>query len=721
MAFLWVVLGNRVVLAAPMRNDNDCDFAGQSVKGIRVPAAHCRRKNEYLGMKVAVGLTVAGAIALVAANFDVGTPAESGFASDDDLNPHFPNRSVGAVDEEHLNAVLSNPSYIRQYGGYSNFDEYNEIGLAYSLARGFSGFGAAVAVLDTGVAGTFAAPNPNYSSRNQTWHGTAVANLIKTVAPDSEIIAHRVSDDGGKFQSYFEIAGHIAAAAERADVINNSWGIPTVIGDFKNIDAGDIGGRNDLIKLVGRDFLDSVAAAARDKDVIFVWAAGNEGGAQSNAISAIPLFYSDFQTSDGFENFINVVAWDTESGTIADYSNHCGVTKSYCLTAPGTDLVLEIFKKGDLEIPADYLNSGTSFAAPLVSGAAAAIKSAYPFMTGGEITKLLFITARDLGRVGVDEVYGWGMLDLEAASRPVGTISIGNASFGTANISGDSMVGNAVARANLGAVFTDSFGRGFNAKLNDYISFSKKPKSLDALKKFGAKKSGEVRGRNLKNPFFLNNSGAGIESERRFDFGNFSLGFDFVYQKYDFEINPLEESKSNSISMLTSLRFDTVELSFGVMGETGAILQSRISGEWLGVGENSATAMFGFRKDIAIADDISAIVRANFGATVPEAADNSIISNVSAIYTSAFSAALNFGKFSFFISRPLKVDVGYIDLTLPISQNDDGTLNYARQKLSLRDNPAMEYGFDYEYENMSFGALYADGEFMLLFRIKSAI
>ena len=120
-----------------------------------------------------------------------------------------------------------------------------------------------------------------------------------------------------------------------------------------------------------------------------------------------------------FKNFITVVAYDTEAGRLAYYSNRCGVAAEYCLTAPGTDLYLTALESD--ENNSFYAQaSGTSFAAPIVTGAIAILKGAFPYLSGAEITKLLFVTARDLGDVGVDEVYGWGMLDLERATRPVG-------------------------------------------------------------------------------------------------------------------------------------------------------------------------------------------------------------------------------------------------------------------------------------------------------------
>src|SRR5660398_255575 len=59
--------------------------------------------------------------------------------------------------------------------------------------------------------------------------------------------------------------------------------------------------------------------------------------------------------------------------------------------------------------------SGTSFAAPLVSGAAALLLSVDPTLSPQELTTILTSSAEDLGPAGWDEDYGWGQLDAAAA------------------------------------------------------------------------------------------------------------------------------------------------------------------------------------------------------------------------------------------------------------------------------------------------------------------
>jgi hypothetical protein len=69
-------------------------------------------------------------------------------------------------------------------------------------------------------------------------------------------------------------------------------------------------------------------------------------------------------------------------------------------------------------IPEGYLTlAGTSFSAPLVSGAAAALWTARPKLDNTQMFELLRATARDIGDPGRDVDTGFGMLNLPAAAR----------------------------------------------------------------------------------------------------------------------------------------------------------------------------------------------------------------------------------------------------------------------------------------------------------------
>jgi len=59
--------------------------------------------------------------------------------------------------------------------------------------------------------------------------------------------------------------------------------------------------------------------------------------------------------------------------------------------------------------------SGTSMAAPHVSGACLLLKEAFPTATGEDILRALYTTATDLGTTGEDNTFGMGIIDCLAA------------------------------------------------------------------------------------------------------------------------------------------------------------------------------------------------------------------------------------------------------------------------------------------------------------------
>lgn len=340
---------------------------------------------------------------------------------------------VGAdISAVQLASITSDSNYLE------NLEQYNDIRLAYSMARGFTGAGSEIAVFDSG---------------ENTFHGGNVAHFASgQIAPNAIISSYMVADRYGNFKSFYEIGNQINNAANtNANIYNFSWSA--------DISANAIHSQNQLINMTDANFINSLKNAAITQDAIFVWAAGNDGASQSSALSAMPIHIDELKG-----HFVNVVAWDSETGTLADFSNACGITQEYCITAPGTNL----------ETPLSHsVLNGTSFATPIVSAAIAVIREAFPYMQSSEITNLLFTTARDLGKTGIDEIYGHGMLDLERATRPVGTpvVQISD-TFGTrlstAHISAP--IGNKIQRKNLKFAFIDDFGRTFKTNLNDNIS-----------------------------------------------------------------------------------------------------------------------------------------------------------------------------------------------------------------------------------------------------------
>jgi hypothetical protein len=145
---------------------------------------------------------------------------------------------------------------------------------------------------------------------------------------------------------------------------------------------------------------EAVAYAVARGSVV-VAAAGNEGDPAPHYPAAIP-------------EVIAVTATGRDGAPSPSTSYGAWVD----LAAPG----MGIFSTHPLDIDEQYgpsdgyvSGSGTSFAAPIVSGAALLVRAAHPDWTPAQVAARLRATASDLGARGFDAVYGAGLLDAAAA------------------------------------------------------------------------------------------------------------------------------------------------------------------------------------------------------------------------------------------------------------------------------------------------------------------
>ena len=172
---------------------------------------------------------------------------------------------------------------------------------------------------------------------------------------------------------------------------------------------------------------------------IIVWSAGNGGTrADGDSPTILPGLGVYFER---LRPHVIAVVNVRRDGHIASGSNRCGLAKSFCIAAPGTGLVAPgsvTDQTGPLTYFASF--SGTSAAAPVVSGALAVMRSFFrnppgspmagePSLGNTELVTRLLATAdsSDSSASGGpdysdSDIYGHGLVDLDAATRPMGTM-----------------------------------------------------------------------------------------------------------------------------------------------------------------------------------------------------------------------------------------------------------------------------------------------------------
>ncbi|MCY3728341.1 MAG: S8 family serine peptidase [Nitrospira sp.] len=292
-------------------------------------------------------------------------------------------------------------------------------------------------------------------------HGTIVASVAAGenlgVAPGSTIIpiAQNLSDDQRtnafadetlrRWISVLPVTARSTLDDELAstyrdnyakfDIINRSYGAAVF---DPNVISSEI---NSELRWYRRYLPQTLRALLQidtpaSEKTILVYAAGNEEQRWSGIGADLPFYIEELRGHS-----LAVAATDPDTGVIADYSNRCGPLPSnwnaashgphYCLSAPGTvrGLVPNPNSPGNGNISDGA--QGTSYAAPIVSGALALLMEHFRGTRGNtEVVKRMLDTADRSGRYANSAIYGAGHLDLEAALSPVGTLSVGQSARG---------------------------------------------------------------------------------------------------------------------------------------------------------------------------------------------------------------------------------------------------------------------------------------------------
>ena len=265
------------------------------------------------------------------------------------------------------------------------------------------GAGITIAVIDTGVDGTVpelagvvvdgkdfsglgAANGQTPVGSGENEHATMVASLaagrgtgansgVIGSAPAASILSLSIGFGEGASSSDDQIAAAVRWAVDHgANIINMSLT------------------RNDLD---WPESWDDAFLYAMHHNVVIVAAAGNRGSGTTEVGAPATM-----------PGVLTVGGVDGDGNASFDASSQ-GITIG--VAAPSENLVGVVPGGGHVTW------NGTSGATPIVSGVVALVMAAHPGLDAANVINRILVTARDAGAAGTDPIYGYGLINAEAA------------------------------------------------------------------------------------------------------------------------------------------------------------------------------------------------------------------------------------------------------------------------------------------------------------------
>ncbi len=348
-------------------------------------------------------------------------------------------------------------------------------GIQYAHAAGLTGAGQTIAFSDNGFrVGHDAFDTASVSTGtglDTEDHGTFVASIAAGNSDDMIGVAPGADLIFGSFDSLSQLAetANMARTAN-AVALNNSWGYSGM--HINSSDYNTIFGSS-----AGANYLTALRNYAQDGIVVFA-ASNDHSETTAGLLAALPQLEPSLEQSWlAVVNGVPVVSGD-DVVSAERVSSACLEAAAWCIAANGS------WTGATASSDSSYsFGTGTSYAAPSVSGALALLAEAFPTMTNQELRiRLLASADNDFTGFSQDgtvelvpgfehaysEEWGHGFLDVAAALLPIGrpTITTANGTVLNADqplaIAGAAS-GDAVARAlsNVELVSQDALSASF--------------------------------------------------------------------------------------------------------------------------------------------------------------------------------------------------------------------------------------------------------------------
>jgi subtilisin family serine protease len=637
------------------------------------------------------------------------------YAARDDVSLAGTQTFIDAVKV--TNPYFTDTTILSQYGlgKYANWLPATGANVAWS--RGYTGKGSTIAILDTGID----LDHPEFEGRisatkcftvmckygyetvqdnNSVSHGTHVAGIAAAaldgvgmtgVAPDANLLIGKIGHDNG-YVELDQLGNGIAwAVSNGADVVNVSSEM-SMDSNYRNsvVSVGDgfyystyspyqSLGYNQILN--SDNFTAPVVTAMSGNDTVLVIAAGNQG----LAFPAFPAHYATITDENGnlaldgrviiagsFDLGTNKIAtYSNRAGTMCydynDVTNQCNNTNrisDYYLMAPGT-WVTSTNNGGDYRAL-----SGTSMAAPAISGGVALVHQMWPYMTGDNVVKLLMETA-DKSFAGYDvNVHGQGLMDLDNATTPQGAIGIpttGRVDGATASLNGQLSVAGMNMASLSSMMVVDDYDRNF---------------SVDGNKMNVATDTRTV------NPVLAASYNSKADGYMGYTKGlNINIG--------SIAVSTNQNGSNYGIS------YNTEYMTFGVLKENGSFLGNVARSPIMNV-TGATTTYLSFNHEIQT-DSGSLFGSFGFSATDLKVGENSMMKNSGTVLGNTASIGAKFktknGQFGVVAALPVAIQSGNVAMEYASSVSAEGVIstNMATESLANKSrevNLGLFYNVD---------------------------
>jgi len=603
------------------------------------------------------------------------------------------------INQGYVDGVLS-----KYYGNHLEM-----VGAPTAWSRGYTGKGSIIAILDTGIdldhpefegkilgaecfTGLCKNGHETINDENRYSHGTHVAGIAAAnldgigttgVAPGADLLIAKTAWNLGAFD--FTVVDEAIAWAVNngADVINISanYNVDTTYknslveienGMYKSTDTRGRNGQTfdkfgyaNLTESEG--YYKNIVNAMKGHEAVLVMAAGNQG----LDIAGQPGFIA--LDEDVGDRVLIVGNWDARKQDLHRSSNKAG-TVCFDIATDGTCNNNKRISDRYLIAPGRYIastsndgeyriNSGTSMAAPVVSGAVAIVHEMWPHMTGANLSKLLLNTAsKDFAKYDVN-VHGQGMLDLDEATLPQGAIGLattGRIDGNTVDINNSgaiAMSGNANISALSSMMVVDDYDRDYYFDANSMIQ------TIDTRTA-----SATLAGQHGFAPdYYIGYNGGSI--------------IPLANTGTHIAIN----DNNNNVSIVQQWN----KFSVGLVNESNSFLGNFANSQLMTV-DSSNTAYFGYTDSIDFKNGINVWGGATLGATKLNVDSSSMLKGADTMMSNSATLGIKQttggNTFGFVASLPVSITSGEAHFTIPNSVSVSGDIGNIDISSSMKAN-----------------------------------